>query len=263
VAVVLAGLLGPALALGMVLAIAIPPACAAPGEGHGAPHGAPGIGPGPGGEMPGAAGGHPPGDAGDALAGGLDRGPGPPGAAGDEAGPTDNGHRDGASLAGFPHEPARHDADFAPDEAAPGARRGPDTVLVVTGRIAGSYPEDVVDFSRAALEALGLQTLRVRTPWSGRPITFEGVPLSALLRAVGADGRDVIVTTLDDYSATIPVADLAQYDPILALKRNGADMPVGQDGPLLIVYRYDAIPKLRRSIYYARSLGHVIRIDVE
>ncbi|MCC2664519.1 MAG: oxidoreductase, partial [Geminicoccaceae bacterium] len=43
------------------------------------------------------------------------------------------------------------------------------------------------------------------------------------------------------------------YPVILALKRDGAYMPVRDKGPLFIVYPYDSSPELKHQNYYSRS----------
>ena len=44
-----------------------------------------------------------------------------------------------------------------------------------------------------------------------------------------------------------------EWQVLLALKRNGAYMPVRDKGPLFIVYPYDSSPELKHQKYYSRS----------
>ena len=50
---------------------------------------------------------------------------------------------------------------------------------------------------------------------------------------------------------------------MLALKRNGAYMPVRDKGPLFIVYPYDSSPELKHQKYYSRSAWQVAKMIVK
>ena len=112
------------------------------------------------------------------------------------------------------------------------------------------------------LEALGTRAFTTTTPWHNGPVTFEGVPMAKLMRAVGAEGDTVTALALNDYSTDIPMDDFARYGVLLALKRDGAYMPVRDKGPLFIVYPYDSDPALRSRRFYSRSAWQVVRLVV-
>src|SRR4029077_15481411 len=96
------------------------------------------------------------------------------------------------------------------------------------------------DFDREMLEALDRTSFTTSTPWYDSPVTFTGVRMATLMKASRARGDTVIATALNDYETRIPVGDFAQFDVLLALKRNGEYMPVREKGPLFIVYPYDS-----------------------
>ena len=52
----------------------------------------------------------------------------------------------------------------------------------------------------------------------------------------GASGHDISVLALDGFATEIGAADLAAYDWIVAVKRDGRYLDIGQRGPLWIVY---------------------------
>ncbi|OCW55803.1 oxidoreductase [Hoeflea olei] len=135
-----------------------------------------------------------------------------------------------------------------------------DVILTVDGKIAGGKP---VDLTRADLEALGSATIVTATPWRDKPVSFEGVPFKALLEKLGATGDTLYVVALNHYRSELPVADIETYDLILALKQDGAYMPVSDKGPLFIVYPFDSHPELKNEVYYARSAWQVRSITVE
>lgn len=135
-------------------------------------------------------------------------------------------------------------------------------ILTVSGHITAHNDGDVARFDRAMLEALGTAQFSTTTPWYNGAVQFEGVPMRTLLRALGASGERLIVTALNDYTTEIPISDFEQFDVLLALKRDGAYMPVRDKGPLFIVYPFDSDPDLKSQRYYGRSAWQVNRLVV-
>jgi hypothetical protein len=135
-------------------------------------------------------------------------------------------------------------------------------ILTVSGRIAVVNRGDTAQFDRPMLEALGTRAITTTTPWHDGRVTFEGVPMTRLMQAVGAQGDTVTALALNDYATDIPMDDFARYGVLLALKRDGAYMPVRDKGPLFIVYPYDSDPALRSRRFYSRSAWQVVRLVV-
>lgn len=144
-----------------------------------------------------------------------------------------------------------------PSQAAPlDAPRG-EPILVVSGSIANTNDGESARFDREMLERIGTVKLSTMTPWYSDVVEFEGVPMRALLRAVGAVGTEVVATALNDYRSTIPIADFERFDVLLALRRDGRPMPIRDKGPLFIVYPFDSDAELRSEKYYSRSVWQV------
>ena len=135
-----------------------------------------------------------------------------------------------------------------------------DVVLTIDGGVAGGK---AIELTVADLEALGSATIRTGTPWDDQVVTFEGVPMRALMDKVGAAGEDLAIVALNNYRTEVPLADFAKYDVILALKKDGAYMPVSDKGPLFVVYPFDAHPELKTELYYGRSAWQVRSMTVE
>jgi hypothetical protein len=135
-------------------------------------------------------------------------------------------------------------------------------ILTISGQIGVREDGDVAKFDRPMLEALGLRSFTTKTPWYSEPVSFEGVPMRTLLRAVGASGTRVTAIALNDYTTEIPVADFEQFEVLLALKRDGNYMPVRDKGPLFIVYPYDSDSRLQSQTYYGRSAWQVCKLVV-
>src|SRR5438105_3226252 len=103
-------------------------------------------------------------------------------------------------------------------------------ILTISGKIAPPAGGTVIQFDKAAFEALGMVTIETKTPWYPGPVKFEGVPLEKLMTIAGANGKTVTAVALNDYSSEIPIDDFSKYHPILAIKRNGEYMPVSDKG---------------------------------
>lgn len=136
-------------------------------------------------------------------------------------------------------------------------------VLVISGNISVTNSDEGAVFDIEMLEALGMESFETMTPWYDKPVTFDGVPMTALMDAVGADGDIILAIALNDYSSEVPISDFAEHGTLLALKRDGEYMPVRDKGPLFIVYPYDWDQKLQNQIYYARSAWQVHKIVVK
>lgn len=135
-------------------------------------------------------------------------------------------------------------------------------ILTVSGRIDASNRNGSAEFDRAMLEALGMDSFETTTPWYATPVRFEGVRMRRLMQAVGAVGQSVTAVALNDYITTIPLDDFERYDVLLAMKRDGIEMPVRDKGPLFIVYPYDSKPELKSQTYYSRSAWQVAKLEV-
>jgi hypothetical protein len=75
--------------------------------------------------------------------------------------------------------------------------------------------------------------------WTSKSV-FTGPSLSDILKIVGAQGDAMELSTLDDYTIAIPLADAARYGVILAYSMNGKRLPISDFGPLFLIYPRDA-----------------------
>lgn len=99
-------------------------------------------------------------------------------------------------------------------------------------------------FDLAALQALGMKKLTVRYPDWPRGFTFEGPLLRDVLTKAGASGSTVRIQALDGYFAEIPMADVQRYPILLAVKRDGTFIGLGDRGPAWVVFPRDDHPEL-------------------
>ena len=138
-----------------------------------------------------------------------------------------------------------------------------DSILTVSGKISVTNAQATAQFDRAMLEKIGMVSFTTMTPWYKEPVKFEGVPLAKLMAALEAKGEKIVVVAMNDYSAEVPMEDIAKYNVILALKRNGEYMTSRDKGPLFIVYPYDSNPDLKNQKFYSRSVWQVAKIEVK
>ncbi|WP_375263064.1 oxidoreductase [Palleronia sp.] len=135
-------------------------------------------------------------------------------------------------------------------------------ILTISGEIGCTNDEDVASFDLDALEALGTDTVRTTTIWTDGAQEFEGVPLHALLQAVCATGDTVQAWALNDYHIDFPLDPKTLEGALVAYRRNGAEMPLRDKGPLWIVFPWDADEAYQTEEFYNRSIWQLDRIEV-
>jgi hypothetical protein len=113
------------------------------------------------------------------------------------------------------------------------------------------------------LMALGKQELMTDTPWTEGINTFNGPSLKSLLEAVGANGSNLAVTALNDYTANVPSKDAYDHDVMLAMDMNGKRMSVRDKGPVFVLYPFAKDPSLNNEVIHNRSVWQVKSITVE
>ena len=105
------------------------------------------------------------------------------------------------------------------------------------------------------IEALGWETITTVTPFTEGPQEFAGVPLSALAEATGAEGTVIEAVAINDYTAQIPAAHMAEHDVFLALDLNGEPMRVRDRGPVWIIYPSDTVDAPSDRVRFAHGLA--------
>ena len=136
-------------------------------------------------------------------------------------------------------------------------------ILKVTGNITQTNVGDEAHFDKVMLEALTQRTTDTSTPWHDGVVSFEGPLGRALLEAVGAEGEQLNVVALNDYSSMVPVSDFYDHEVILAMRADGQPLRVRDHGPLFIIYPFDENPSLLNEEILTRSVWQVKRIEVE
>ncbi|MDX5298960.1 MAG: hypothetical protein LPK85_08425 [Gammaproteobacteria bacterium] len=141
------------------------------------------------------------------------------------------------------------------------APTGP-VILTLDGELA-CCPQGVAQFDYAMLEALPQTEIRTGTPWTEGLHTYRGVRLKALLERVGAQGRTLEASALNDYIATFALDAAERYPVIIALTEDGARMPIRNKGPLWIVYPLTDHPELNREEHFHAMVWQLKAITVK
>jgi hypothetical protein len=136
-------------------------------------------------------------------------------------------------------------------------------ILTVNGKIGVKNTADAAVFDAALLDALPQKSFVTKTPWFKEPVKFTGPLLRDVLQALKADGKTINATALNDYKVAIPMADVLNYDVLLARQINGRVITVREKGPIFIIYPFDSFPELRNLTYYSRSIWQVKALSVE
>jgi hypothetical protein len=144
----------------------------------------------------------------------------------------------------------------------PPAPKG-EAILFVDGAITHTNVGTETQFDLEALMAQASVTFTTSTTWTEGTPTFTGVPLKALLDAVGATGTTVTATALNSYAIDIPVDSLNDEAPIVAYHIDGKSFSRRDKGPLWIVYPYDSSADYRNDLIYGRSIWQLERLTVK
>jgi len=136
-------------------------------------------------------------------------------------------------------------------------------LLKVEGAISSPTHQALALWDSAMLDQLPVHEIKTNTPWYDEAQTFSGPLLQDVLTKVGASGKQLTITALNDYSVVVPVSDAAQYQVILARSINGKPLSVRDKGPLFLIYPFDQYPELQNKLYYGRAIWQISSIKVE
>lgn len=136
-------------------------------------------------------------------------------------------------------------------------------VLTIMGKITHTTDGKKALFDKKMLKALPQKKIRTSTPWFDQPVEFSGPTASALMEKVGAYGKTLLATALNDYSIRIPLDDFKKYDVIFATEINGKTLSVREKGPIFVIYPFDDIPEIKNETYFLRCIWQLKSLVVE
>lgn len=89
----------------------------------------------------------------------------------------------------------------------------------------------------ATLERLTVVDAVIEDPWEKRSVTYRGVLMSDLVKAIAPDGATTMrLTALDDYEVTISMKAIRSGEALLATSADGKRLAVEDGGPTRIVF---------------------------
>jgi hypothetical protein len=91
-------------------------------------------------------------------------------------------------------------------------------------------------FDLAMLEGLGMHRATIAYEGWPRPVEIEGPLLRDVLAAAGAAGGPATMVALDGFATELSASDLAAANWIVAIKKNGRHLGIGQRGPAWVLY---------------------------
>jgi hypothetical protein len=151
-------------------------------------------------------------------------------------------------------------AQMHPAAAEELAKPAGDVVLTVDGAITTQNGEGRADFDMDMLRAMPSVKFKTSTPWTDGAVEFEGVPLKALFEAVGATGKSIKASALNDYIADVDLDTIISSGAILAYRLNGADISVRDKGPLWIMFPFDEKPQYKAETVYSQSVWQLRKL---
>lgn len=135
-------------------------------------------------------------------------------------------------------------------------------LLVVTGDIAVTNDADAARFDLALLDSLPQHSFVTATIWTNRSATYSGVLLKDLLQVVGAQGKQLEATALNDYRITLPLEEATDKAPLLATRADGVPLTVRTKGPIWLLYPFDTDDRYRTEETFARAIWQLDRIRI-
>ena len=78
----------------------------------------------------------------------------------------------------------------------------------------------------------------------------------------GAKGKTITATAINDYAVDIPASDADNPHVIVAIRMNGALMPVREKGPLWVVYPLTDEPALETEETKSKMIWQLNRLDI-
>src|ERR1051325_8763774 len=132
--------------------------------------------------------------------------------------------------------------------------RADDAVLTLTGKV----PNGQVTLTREEMAKLPQRELSEQPTSFPAAIVFKGPSLSDVLKLAGATGGDITLAAADDYKADIRADEMAKYNPILAIEKDGARMAPDDFGPFFVMWPFKEKPEIDNEAFQAKAIWSVV-----
>ncbi|HEY3146198.1 MAG TPA: hypothetical protein VGJ75_07600 [Dongiaceae bacterium] len=137
--------------------------------------------------------------------------------------------------------------------------RADDAALTFTGKV----PNGQVTLTRDEIAKLPQRELSEQPTSFPAAINFKGPLLSDVLKLAGATGGDVTLTAADDYKVDIRADEMAKYNPILAIEKDGVRMAPDDFGPFFVMWPFKEKPEIDNEAFQAKAIWTVVKIEVK
>lgn len=100
-----------------------------------------------------------------------------------------------------------------------------------------SKGEKTTQFATARLFKLKTSEITIYEPFLKKRQTFSVIPISTFFKMVGIKGNDQVLTTaLNDYVFKAKASQFIAAEALIAIKRDGKEIPYDQGGPIRIIF---------------------------
>lgn len=137
-----------------------------------------------------------------------------------------------------------------------------EVILTVDGAISQTNAATGAEFDLDMLKAMPVHGFDTTTTWTDGTHRFEGVPLKALLDAVGGEAGTITATALNNYAVQIPADAIEENVPIIAYQIDGETFSRRDKGPLWIVFPYDSDAKYQTELVYGWSIWQLSKLTI-
>lgn len=111
------------------------------------------------------------------------------------------------------------------------------------------------ELSRDKLLSLPLTEITTAHPWSEGESIYEGVTLLAVVESMNLSvSSSVTFVALNNYKITIPKSDFYDYQPVIAIKQNGAFMSIRDKGPYWLIYPLSDRPDINNASFHTKMI---------
>lgn len=131
-------------------------------------------------------------------------------------------------------------------------------------RVTTEEGTEVVEYT--ADELLALESFEIVTgnDYADEGTVFTGPRIRTLFEDVALERDDTLyLTALDDFKTFIPVAEIFDYDGIIAVLRDGERMSRRGKGPFWVIYPMSDHPELQEPIFNDRQAWQLSQIKVD
>lgn len=132
--------------------------------------------------------------------------------------------------------------------------------LAITGQSL-SGDKLTLELARDQLEQLPQTTLSTHLPWLEQSATFEGVRLLTLIEHLNLSTRKLKLLALNDYSVVISHDYITQYNPLLAIKKDGQYLKVRDYGPYWLIISLNEHPAAEETKHLANMVWQLTVIE--